>query len=121
MTFCEKPSVPGQTSGRGLHRGPEHPRISGINGNPAEVNKQKMATKKRRSRGVNHKNGVSVLPEGVEQREKHGGNEGFPSGGAPGDIALFKLLNDFREQTIREQTPQHVAVGLCQFRILPTG
>jgi hypothetical protein len=37
----------------------------------------KPRNKKRRSRGVNHKNGVSVLPEGIQQREKHGGTMGF--------------------------------------------
>lgn len=77
-----------------------------------------MATKKRRSRGVNHKNGVSVLPEGVEQREKHGGNEGFPSGGAPGGATWSEI----RELIARcEELPASVRKAMIEDGDLAVG
>ena len=40
---------------------------------------------------MNHRNGVKVLPVGIQQREKHGGNDGFPSGGAPGGATWAEI------------------------------
>jgi hypothetical protein len=44
----------------------------------------KPRNKKRRFHGVNHRNGVKVLPVGIQQREKHGTNHESVSAGAPG-------------------------------------
>ena len=49
------------------------------------------ATKKRRFHGVNHRNGVEVLPPGTEQHEEQGENGALIRSGPPGGATWSEI------------------------------